>query len=160
MTTFELDPPRFENGKPMLVAGLRGHFTTATFAGIPVLWQRLPTYGHIPGKIGSAYYGLCFKVPEGIDYLCGVEVSGTAELPEQFNHVTIGAQTYAVFAHREHVSKLRNTVEAIEQNWLPRSGYKIARPARGAPDFFERYGAGFDPIAGMGDIEVWIPVKP
>jgi AraC family transcriptional regulator len=159
-TALQLDPPRFENGKTLLVAGLRGHFTTATWAGIPALWQRLATFGHIPGKIGSAYYGLCFKIPEGIDYLCGVEVSGSAELPEQFNHVTIPAQTYAVFVHREHVSKLRNTLEAIEQNWFPRSGYKIARPARGAPDFFERYGSGFDPRSGLGDIEVWIPVKP
>ena len=159
-TAFELDPPRFENGKAMLIAGLRGHFTTATWSGIPALWQRLVTYRHIPGKIGSAYYGLCFKVPDGIDYLCGVEVPGTAELPEEFNHVSIPAQTYAVFAHRDHVSKLRNTMEAIEQNWFPRSGYKIARPPRGAPNFFERYGAGFDPRSGIGDIEVWIPVKP
>jgi AraC family transcriptional regulator len=156
----QLDPPRFENGKAMLVAGLRGHFTTATWAGIPALWQRLVTFGQIPEKIGSAYYGLCFTIPEGIDYLCGVEVSGTEGLPEEFNHVNIPAQTYAVFAHREHVSKLRNTLEAIEQHWFPRSGYKIARLVRGAPDFFERYGAGFDPRSGMGDIEVWIPIKP
>jgi AraC family transcriptional regulator len=160
-TALQLDPPRFENGKAMIVAGLRGHFTTATWAGIPAQWQRLLTYGNTPGKIGSAYYGLCFMKPEGgIDYLCGVEVSGTADLPKEFRHVTIGAQTYAVFAHREHVSKLRDTIEAIEQNWLPGSGYKIARPVSGAPDFFERYGPGFDPRSGMGDIEVWIPIKP
>jgi AraC family transcriptional regulator len=60
--------------------------------------------------------------------------------------------------HREHVSKLRYTVNTIWSQWFPESGYKAARAAAGAPDFFERYGDGFDPQLGMGDVEVWIPV--
>jgi AraC family transcriptional regulator len=73
--------------------------------------------------------------------------------------VNVPAQRYAVFAHSEHVSKLRNTCEAIWRQWLPNSGHEFARPAPGAPDFFERYGPGFNPQTGMGDIEVWVPVK-
>jgi predicted transcriptional regulator YdeE len=42
--------------------------------------------------------------------------------------------------------------------WLPESRHKAARAAAGAPDFFERYGEGFDPQLGMGDVEVWIPM--
>jgi len=41
---------------------------------------------------------------------------------------------------------------------LPESGYQPPRAAAGAPDFFERYGEGFNPLTGMGDIEVWIPI--
>jgi AraC family transcriptional regulator len=35
-----LGEPRMEDGKPMLVAGLGGHFTFQSMAGIPGLWQR------------------------------------------------------------------------------------------------------------------------
>jgi AraC family transcriptional regulator len=42
--------------------------------------------------------------------------------------------------------------------WLPTSGHERAK-AQGPPDFFERYGEGFDPQTGYGDIEVWVPVK-
>jgi AraC family transcriptional regulator len=161
-TILQLDPPRFETGKPMLVAGLRGHFTPATWAGIPAQWERLITYetipGKIPGKVGFAHYGLCFNLSGGFDYLCGVEVAGVAGLPSEFSHVNIPAQRCAVFAHHEHVFKLRNTLDAI-QHWFPGSGHEVARPAGGAPDFFERYGEGFNPETGRGDVDVWVPIK-
>ena len=158
-TVLQLDSPRFENGKAMLIAGLRGHFTTATWAGIPAQWERLGSFGKIPGTVGPVHYGLCFLMSEGIDYLCGVEVAGVAGLPSEFSHVNIPAQKYAVFAHHEHVSKLRNTMEAIQRHWFPGSGHEAMRPADGVPDFFERYGEGFNPRTGMGDMEVWIPIK-
>jgi AraC family transcriptional regulator len=44
-----LEPSRIENGKAMLIAGLRGHFTSANWDGIPAQWQRLGTYGKVPG---------------------------------------------------------------------------------------------------------------
>jgi AraC family transcriptional regulator len=158
-TILELEPPRFENGKPMLITGLRGHFTTATMAGIPAQWKRFVSYGAIPGQVGRVHYGLCFCTSEGIDYLCGVEVSSLAGLPAEFSHANIPAQKYAVFAHYEHVSKLRDTMDAISRHWLAGSGHEIAPPVGGAPDSFERYGEKFDPVAGKGDVEVWIPVK-
>jgi AraC family transcriptional regulator len=157
---FELDPPRFATGKAMLVAGLRGHFTYATWAGIPAQWERLIAHGKIPGMVGSAHYGLCFNQPSGIDYLCGVEVADVAglpnELPSEFSHCKIPGQRYAVFSHRGHVSKLHDTLDAIHRTWAP--DHELIRPSDGAPDFFERYGERFDPRTGMGDIQVWIPI--
>jgi AraC family transcriptional regulator len=155
----QLEPLRFENGKPLLIAGLRGHFTTATWADIPTQWQRLGSFGRVPGMVGPVHYGLCFNMSDGIEYLSGVEVSSVAGLPSEFSYVNIPAQKYVVFAHREHVSKLRNTLDAIWHEWFPTSGHEFARPAAGAPDFFERYGEHFDPRTGMGDVEVWIPIK-
>ena len=155
----KLDPPRFEDSPALLIAGLRGQFTTATWAGIPAQWERLISYGKVPGQVGSAHYGLCFILPQGIDYLSGAEVSGAAALPSEFSSVQIPAQRYAVFSHRDHVMKLRNTLDAIWHNWFPSSGYQAARPPAGAPEFFERYGEQFDPQTGMGDIEVWIPIQ-
>jgi AraC family transcriptional regulator len=157
--TVSLDAPRFENARAMLIAGLRGHFTTATWAGIPAQWERLGSYGQIPGQAGLAHYGLCFSMSDGIDYLSGVEVSGGAGLPGEFSSASIPAQRYVVFAQRQHVSKLRETLDAIGREWFPGSGYEAAGAVGGAPDFFERYGEGFDPGTGMGDVEVWIPIK-
>jgi AraC family transcriptional regulator len=153
-----LEAPCFEIGKVLLLAGLRGHFTARTWEGIPALWQRLASYGKVPGQVGSVHYGLCFNMSDGIDYLAGVEVSGAAGLPGQFSSVSVPAQKYVVFSHREHVSKLYNTVDTIWREWFPGSGHEAAPPVAGAPNFFERYGEGFDPRTGMGDMEVWIPV--
>jgi AraC family transcriptional regulator len=153
------EAPRFEAGPSLVIAGLRGHFTLATADGIPAQWQRFVSLGRVPGMIGAVEYGLCFPMSSGFDYMCGVEVSGVADLPNDFSHTTIPAQRYAVFAHREHVSKLRNTLDHIWHKWFPSSGYKPVQPAGGAPAFFERYGEGFDPRTGMGDVEVWMPMQ-
>ncbi len=150
-----LEPARFETGKPMLIAGLRGHFTSATWTGIPALWERLISRGKIPGMVGSTHYGLCFSQPGGFDYLCGVEVLSVAGLPNDFSHCEIPGQRYAVFSHGAHVSKLRDTMDTIHRTWAPE--HELIRASDGAPDFFERYGERFDPRTGMGDIEVWIP---
>ena len=158
-TAMPLDSPRFENGQAMLIAGLRGHFTDANWAGIPAQWDRLVSFGKIPGAVGPVHYGLCFNLPGGFDYLCGVGVAGVPGLPAEFSHANIPAQKYAVFTHHEHVAKLHDTLDTIWRHWFPSSGHEIALPANGAPGFFERYGPGFNPVSGKGDIEVWIPVK-
>ena len=89
----------------------------------------------------------------------GVEVSRTADLPNEFSVVSIPAQKHAVFSHQGHVSELHKTCEAIFGEWLPASGYEVARERREAPDFLERYGEGFDPRTGIGETEVLIAIK-
>ena len=154
----QLETPRVENSRPLLIAGLRSHFREEPWNGTPELWQRFAPYlGRIPGQVGRTAYGLCFLLPNGVDYLAGVEVSSLAGLPSDFVTVNIPAQKYSVFSHREHVSKLYRTCEMISE-WLPTSGYEAAT-SPGAPDFFERYTEEFDPRTGMGGIEVWIPIK-
>jgi AraC family transcriptional regulator len=154
----QLKQPRFENCKPMLIAGLFGHSTAANWEGIPAQWQHFGLrLREIPGQVGGATYGLCFLKPDGLGYLSGVEVSSSSGLPSEFTSVNIPAQRYAVFAHREQVSKLHDTCQMASQ-WLHASGYQVAKTA-GGPDFFERYGENFDQQTGMGDIEVWIPLS-
>jgi AraC family transcriptional regulator len=152
--------PRFENGKATLIAGLRSRYTWETMNGIFAQWQRfVPYIGKILGQAGGAAYGVVFSVPGGIDYLSGVEVSSSSGLPSEFSVISIPAQEYAVFPHRDHVSKLRETIDAIFNQWLPGSGYQVPRGAGGAPDFFERYSEDFNPQTGMNGIEVWVPIK-
>jgi AraC family transcriptional regulator len=154
-----LETPRLENGRPMLIAGVRGYYSAADCDAIPDQWQRLQFYGNIRGAVGRAHYGLCFHEPHGIEYLSGVEVSGIAGVLGELSHVSIPAQKYAVFPLRGHVSKLSDTLDVIMNEWLPASGLEVAPAKSGAPDFFERYGEDFDPRTGYGDVEVWIPVK-
>lgn len=156
-TKFE---PRFVDGNPMLIAGLREHVTSETWDKIDALWWRFaPHIGSVPGQVGGRVaYGVVADAGAGIDYLAGVEVTDVSGLPEGFSHARLPAQRYAVFEHQGHVTKLKDTMTAIFDTWLPQSGYAHARTA-GAPAFFERYGEMFDPQTGMGGIEVWLPIK-
>jgi AraC family transcriptional regulator len=151
-----LDPPRFEDGKPLLIAGLSQRYTWETNTGIPAQWQRFaPHIGHIPGQVGSTTYGVCCSSDgEGnFDYICGVEVSDFSDVPAEFARIRIAPQRYVVFSHRDHISTLRRTVFTIWNKWLPESGHEVAD----APDF-ERY-QDFDGERGTGTIEIWVPLK-
>ena len=151
-----LDPPTFKDGDAMLIAGLNGHYSIDTMNEIPTLWQRFaPHIGNIPGQVDRAAYGVCFLSSNGVDYLSGVQVSNSNGLPSGFQVVSIPAQRYAVFAHQGHVSTLCETCDAIERLWLPRSHF---HQPKNSPNFFERYGEGFNPQTGIGDIEVWVPI--
>jgi AraC family transcriptional regulator len=157
----QLEAPRIESAKALRIAGLREHYTPQTMKNIPELWLRFgPHIGNIPGQVGRVAYGLCFNAlsPVGIDYLAGVEVSSSSGLPSEFSVATVPAQKSAVFSHREHVSKLRETLDAIDK-WLPGSGLEVGCEAAEAPNFFERYSEEFDPRTGMGGVEIWVPIK-
>jgi AraC family transcriptional regulator len=152
-----LAAPRFEIGRELLIAGYNETYTFVSRVNIPAQWQRFaPRVGRIPGQIGAVSYGVCWNyVPaKGFDYLSGVEVASTEELPAGFSHVLLPAQRYAVFEHNGHVSEIPATVEAIWREWLPGSGYE----AMNAPSF-ERYTEAFDGETGMGGVEIWLPIK-
>ena len=153
----ELEEPRFEEGKPLLIAGLGMRYTCETNQGIPAQWQRFaPHIGNIPGQVGSAAYGVCCNYDDDarFEYITGVEVSSFADLPAGFSSIRIPACRYAVFSHREHISAMRRTARAIWSEWLPASG----REASDAPTF-EFYDERFNPHTGAGVVEVWVPIK-
>ncbi|WOD16908.1 AraC family transcriptional regulator [Paraburkholderia kirstenboschensis] len=152
-----LEPPRFEDGKSFLVAGLSARYTCESSAAIPSQWQRFNQYfGKVPGQVGDVAYGVCYNADDAgnMDYLCGVEVSDFSALPDQFSRLRIAAHRYAVFSHREHVSTVRRTWNTIWNKWLPASGHLPAD----APNF-ERYDEKFDPVSGMGGFEIWLPLQ-
>jgi len=154
----QLEPTRFEDGKPMLLAGLRERYTPVTAGDIPSLWRRLVPYlGKISGQVGHVAYGVVSDMAGadgGFDYMASVEVSHADALPDGFVSISLPAHRYAVFAHGGHVSMLKDTIGGIWNHWLPASGYKTST----MPGLLERYGEGFNPGTGLGDIEVWVPV--
>ena len=151
----DLEPPRFANGKPLLVAGVGERYNHENGAGIPSQWQRL-RQSDIPGRIGKVAYGVCCNGDDAgnFDYIAGVEVPDFSDLPREFSRVRIPEQRYAVFTHRDHISNVRRTVNTIWNHWLPASGLKVAD----APNF-ERYDENFDPLSGNGGLEIWVPVR-
>ena len=155
--TDNLQAPRFQTGKPLLVAGIGERYTCETSAAIPGQWRRFhQSVANFPGRIGPVAYGVCCNGDDAgnFDYIAGVEVADFSDLPREFSRVRIPEAKYAVFTHSDHISTIRRTVNTIWNHWLPASGLKAAD----APNF-ERYDENFDPLTGNGGLEIWIPVK-
>lgn len=153
-----VDPPRFETSKVLLVAGLNQRYGGCeSAAGIPSQWQRFTRFlGEIAGQIGSTTYGVCYNTDDegGMDYLTGVEVRDFSGMPAEFAYLRVPAMKYAVFLHRQHISMIRGTWNAIWNGWLPQSGHEVAD----AP-IVERYDQRFDPLSGNGEVELWVPLQ-
>lgn len=161
-TSNGIKPVRIEDKvNPMLIAGLSKEciFGKDPF-NAPAQWQEFGAYvDKIPGQKEYVSYGLCLDIDngKGIEYVCGVEVSGdidAAELPGDIELKKLPSFSYAVFEHKGQVSGIRQTCDAIFQEWVPQSGYE----PQDADFFFERYGEDFDPKKGANDIEIWIPI--
>ena len=152
-----LQPPRFEEGAPLLLAGLaRRHASDAGPRDIPGQWDRFAQEPHVDtGRVGDAYYGVCWNAKDGsFDYLCAFAVADTSRLPDGWTSLRIPARRYAVFTHREHISAIRHTWRAIWNEWVPTSGHTaLDEPT------FERYGPEFDGETGNGGVEIWIPIQ-
>jgi AraC family transcriptional regulator len=152
-----LKPPRFETGKPLLIAGLGERYDCEGSAAVPGQWRRFhQTMDAIAGRVGKVAYGVCCNADDSgnFDYVAGVEVSDFSDLPREFQRVRIPEQKHAVFTHSDHISTIRRTVGTIWNHWLPASGIKAAD----APSF-ERYDEKFDPATGNGGLEIWVPVR-
>jgi AraC family transcriptional regulator len=153
----DLAPPRFVEGKPLLLVGMNGRFNCDTSAGVPSLWQKfLPHFPNVPGQLDRKAYGAMYNFDDegNFDYLCGVEVADFSRVPQGWAHLRLPAVKYVVFTHPEHVSTIRRTWATIWDSWLPSSGHEVAD----APHF-ELYGENFDSQTGTGGIELWIPIR-
>lgn len=150
-----LAPPRIVKRDAFKILGLTERYQR-TNAGIPAQWARfVPYLDRIDNKTPPVSYGVIAMV-EGdgaFDYTAGVEVDDFPADMKDLSRLTIPANTYAVFDHRDHVSALASTIKAIWNHGLRGAG----REPAGGPSF-ERYGEQFDPKTGNGGVEVWIPV--
>ena len=149
-------PVRFEDGRPMLLGGLRRrHEFAAAEAGIAAQWREFLTADAVPGRAGPELYGvMCGADGTGLEYMCGVEVESLGALPAGMGRMRVPAVRYAVFAHGGDGAPLRATWQRVF-DWLATGPYESAH----TPDF-ERYGPGADPLADGGEIEVWVGVVP
>jgi AraC family transcriptional regulator len=154
-------PARYEDSPAKGLAGLSRRYTLETRTEIPDLWGRfVPDVEHIPNAVdGHVFYGLVTNTPdgEGFDYMAAVAVSDAAAaagLPAGFTTYHVPAQRYAVFPHEGTLASLCETIDGVFNRWLPASGHALTN----TPTYFERYGENFDPVAGRGDLEIWVPI--
>lgn len=154
----EVEPIRYEQGRPMLLAGIRRkHAFAAAANDIPRQWVDFTNLGTLPGQVGSKTYGaLCGSDPRAqtMEYLCAVEVQGFDALPKELGRMRVPPVRYAVFLHEGNVATIQETWKRIF-SWLPGSGMRSAE----TPDF-ELYGERFDRATGEGGVEIWLGVKP
>jgi AraC family transcriptional regulator len=151
----ELQPPRFSELGPLLIAGLRESYTDATFKAIPAQWQRfVPHLGHIPGQMGGVTYGIIMPAGKGDvwDYICGVEVSDFSNLSSEFCRLNLAKQRYAVFAHPGLLATFHDTMTQIWTKCVPELKLAVAKAPR-----LEIYAESFNPNR-PGGIEIWIPI--
>jgi len=156
-TIAPLTAPRIVQGDALLIFGIARRYSCASKAGIPSQWDAfLPHFCHIPAQIGRVAYGVVSHTDDtgDFDYTCGVQVAGFPAQPHEFVRMRIPPQTYAVFKHKEHISSIAATLDAIWNQGLADSGHQAADGP-----MFERYGEEFDGRTGLGGLEIWVPVK-
>jgi AraC family transcriptional regulator len=153
-----LQPVRYEEGRPMLLAGIRRHHTFATMAtSIPHQWDDFQKFGAVSGQVGTTAYGaICGGDTQAqtMEYLCGVEVQSFDALPKELGRMRVPPVRYAVFLHAGNVATIQSTWREIFTSWLPSSGMRSAE----TPDF-EVYDERFNGATGEGGVEIWLGVR-
>ncbi|MBU7036422.1 MAG: AraC family transcriptional regulator [Theionarchaea archaeon] len=121
---------------------------------IPQLWFKLgPRMNEIKHRVGPAY-GVMDNYDEGsgtFDYIAGIEVDSSADIPEGMVSIDVPEQTYAVFTTT--LPTLVETYQRVCKTWLPQSDYKRVH----GPEF-ELYDATFNPADETSELYVYIPV--
>ena len=149
---------RYEQGRPMLFAGIRRKHTFATMGqDIPRQWDDFLKLGKLPGQVGTTGYGaICGGDPktQTMEYMCAYEVQSFDALPKELGRMRVPAVRYAVFLHEGNVATIQSTWQKIFA-WLPSSGMQSAN----TPDF-EVYDERFDGATGDGGVEIWLGVTP
>ena len=114
----KLEPPRFEKGKLLLIAGLAERYSYETCAAIPAQWQRfVPYIGNIPGQVGKIGYGVRYNPDDdgNFDYMAGVEVSSFDGLPKELTRLRIPrAALCGVHASRPHLEGAQHALHDLE----------------------------------------------
>lgn len=153
-----LQPVRYEQGRPMLFAGVRRKHTFASMGkDIPRQWDDFTKLGKLPGQVGTTAYGaICGgdQKTQTVEYMCAVEVADFSGLPQDLGRMRVPPVRYAVFLHEGNVATIQETWRRIFSEWLPGSGMQSAE----TPDF-EVYGESFDGVTGEGGVEIWLGVK-
>jgi AraC family transcriptional regulator len=148
-------PIRFEDGRAMMLAGIRRrHAFAAAVRGTAEQWREFLSNASLPGATAGTHYGvLCGADATGLEYMTAVEVDSFAGLPEGTGRMRVPPQRYAVFALADGA-----TIESTWRQtfaWLEVGEYQSAH----LPDF-ELYSAITDPLAPGAGVEFWVGVVP
>lgn len=151
----ELATPRIETPGRILTVGLAQTFSHENNHTIGLLWQRFMTYQQrIPHLVNFDTFGVVrARNEEEFDYVASMEVSSFLGAPKELQRVEIPPQKYLVFDHKEHISRLHNTIHTAMNKWLPESDYTMSNSIH-----FARIQGELNLETGLGNISVWIPI--
>lgn len=151
-----LDEPRLVDADTRLIAGLGCRYSSDTTQGIPAQWQQLFLHHAHALPKGRTSFGVCCNGDdEGrFEYIAGVDVPDFGGLDPALSTLRLPARRYVVATHHGHISAIRRTWQTFVGDWLPRSGLQLDD----APEF-EKYSADFNDVTGVGDVEIWLPLK-
>jgi len=152
-----LEEPRRETPGELNFIGLAGAHRLGNTVGIPGQWGRfMALFGAIQGVADEVPWGVAFPADDdgAFRYLAAARVAADGVGPRELSRVRLEAQTYLVFRHRAHASRISETIGAIWNDWLPASGVEPVD----APSL-ERHSDNFDTNTGQGGVEIWVPVR-
>jgi AraC family transcriptional regulator len=141
----------------LLFVGLGARVPFTDIQNIAAQWERFMSgpYGEIAHRLPEPPVGITTSLnDEGIEYVCAAGVTRFGSIPRNCIKLTLPPASYAVFAHDAHVTQVRETYEAIWNEWFPKSGKTPAE----APSL-ERHNESFDPRTGNGGLTIWIPIR-
>lgn len=122
---------------------------------ITKLWNTFNSKKHEIKNIATheKILGICEYMPNITDesdfsYFAGIEVTDYYNLPEDMLSKTIPNSKYAVFNHKDSLTKLKQTYSYIYGVWLPQCGYELAES-----DTIELYDT------GSAEFDIHIPLK-
>jgi AraC family transcriptional regulator len=155
--------PDIEIKPVMRIVGYGRVFQWSEMGEIPHLWQKAgPWIETVPNAVNENAYGAMF-IPEpgsgDFGYLAGIAVSDSYLASAEQMVLTLPETRFAIFPHDGGLADWPSTIDYAQNTWLPQSGYERIELAPGAVPVLERYGPGFDPGAGLGDMQCWLAIK-
>jgi len=140
----------------MFLVGTTARYAYEDVAGIPRHWARfMGEASAIAHRTATSPLSVSTRAgSDGFDYTCAWEVSRLPAAAGRWTLTTLPARSYAVFRHDRHVSSLPEAYAWIWDEGLRR----LRLPVADAPTL-ERFDPRFDPVTGMGGIEIWIPLR-
>uniref|UniRef100_UPI002FCB6B19 AraC family transcriptional regulator n=1 Tax=Phenylobacterium sp. TaxID=1871053 RepID=UPI002FCB6B19 len=127
-----LPPPRFASAGEILAAGLSQRCAFEDGPTITGIWRQFgPRFGEVENRVQPIPIGVVADPDdEGrFAYTAAAEVRDFFEVPGDLSRLRIPPRDYAVFAHDDHVSTIRQTYRAIWNDWLPDNGKTLADAA-------------------------------
>lgn len=149
-----VQPARIIEQPAMRLAGIRRRFTYAQMPEIPALWGEFDQ--HI-GSVNDATSPICYGVitealgEDVFDYAAATDLTSGRAVPPELTEILLPPHRYAVFPHEGTLPTLCQTIDAA-MSWAKENGHLPPKEAV----ILERYGETFDPVAGQGDLEIWL----
>lgn len=159
---------RLESFGPLVLIGiLRSHRMLCDdevlSSAVAKQWQDLLRFAFkFPVLLPPMGYGagLHFE-PAGdtLDFFCGFVARSADRVPEGLHCVEIPEIDCAVFRHSGQISRLPHTLQAIFGTALAAAGFDRLDAAGEVPSFILRVRPSFNPLVGLGGVDVLVPVK-